>query len=426
MSLHPFLRTVCFRVIVLILAFAIGSAAAGQTGPQRRLDPERLQRLDRTIQEYVDAQRIAGAVMFVGHNGETAHLKAYGQQDREAGVPMRTDSIFRIASMSKAVTTVAAMMLYEEGKFMLREPVSNYLPAFANSMVAVQAPADALTETKFVLVKPTRPIWIRDLLTHTAGLPYGWDHRFAKEQYAQANLSGWNFTKHDETIAEAIDRLATLPLDGHPGEGWRYGFGTDVLGRLVEVVSGMPLDRFVEERICRPLGMKDTHFYLPPEKAARLANVYGWENGALVLKENAEQSAYVHGPRKCFSGGAGLVSTITDYGRFLQMLLNGGELDGVRLLSPKTVELMQANHTGTRYVRDTTAFGLGFWVNEDSGAFGELVGEGAYGWGSAYYPQYFVDPKEKLVAIFMTQLLPTGGINLNQKFKVLTYQALVE
>jgi CubicO group peptidase (beta-lactamase class C family) len=292
-------------------------------------------------------------------------------------------------------------------------------------MVAEPAPAVSPEGVKFVTVKARRGIQIRDLLTHTAGLTYGDGDSLAAELYKQANLSGWYFADHDETIGEAIDRLAKLPLHGHPGESWQYGFGTDVLGRLVEVVSGQPLDRFFEERIFQPLRMKDTSFFLPVEKVARLANVYGIEGGKLVLRENASSSDYVHGPRKCFSGGAGLLSTVGDYGRLLQMLLNGGELDGVRLLSPKTVELMHANHTGDMYSRDVHAFGLGFWVNNDPGFYGELGSEGAYGWGSAYFPQYVVDPKERLVAIFMTQLTPTGGLDLNQRFKVLMYQALV-
>jgi CubicO group peptidase (beta-lactamase class C family) len=188
----------------------------------------------------------------------------------------------------------------------------------------------------------------------------------------------------------------------------------------------MPLDRFIEERICQPLGMKDTSFFLPAGKETRLAPVYGVQDGKLVRMEDSKKSDYVQGPRRCFSGGAGLLSTIQDYGRLLQMLANGGELDGVRLLNSKTVELMHANHTGDKYRRDTSAFGLGFWVNEDPGFYGELVNKGAYGWGSAYYPQYFVDPEKNLVAIFMTQLRPTGGLDLNQKFKVLTYQALMD
>jgi len=277
---------------------------------------------------------------------------------------------------------------------------------------------------KFVLVPAKRPIQIRDLLTHTAGLTYG--DGLAIDLYKKANVYGWYFADKDETLATAIDRLATLPLHGQPGESWQYGFSTDVLGREVEVASGMSLDKFFQERIFGPLKMTDSCFFLPPEKAARLAPVYGYEKGELTMREGSAKTDYIQGPRKCFSGGAGVLATTGDYARLLQMLLNGGELDGVRLLSPKAVELMSANHTADKYVRDTSGFGLGFWVNNDLGHFGELGTEGAYGWGSAYFPQYLVDPKEKIVALLMTQLRPTGGLDLNQKFKVMMYQALIE
>jgi CubicO group peptidase (beta-lactamase class C family) len=363
-------------------------------------------------------------VVLIRRDGRNAVLKAYGMQDIEKKKPMQTDSILRIASMSKAVTSVAVMMLYEEGKFLLNDPVGKYLPAFKNSVVAVQAPAGSTTGAKYITEPARRPITIRHLLTHTAGLTYG--EGVANDAYLGAKLTGWYFADRDETIGDAMNRLASLPLHGHPGESWQYGYATDVLGYLVEVVSGMPLDRFLQERIFGPLKMTDTCFFLPPEKVERLANVYGMEGGKLVLKETAETSDYVKGPRKCFSGGAGLLSTTQDYGRFLQMLLNEGELDGVRLLSPKTVELMHTNHLGEKYRRDVSGFGLGFWVNNDPGHYGELSSEGAYGWGSAYFPQYFVDPQERLVGIFMTQLRPAGGSDLNQRFKVLTYQALVK
>ena len=366
------------NVWVLLLVPLLSATLTGGTESDRssalKFDRARLERLDNVIQHHVEQRELAGALMYIARDGKPVHFKAYGLQDIEAGKPMAKDAIFRIASMSKAVTTIAIMMLYEEGKFRLHDPVSKFLPAFANSTVAVPAPPGSPEEVKFVTVKAKRPIEIRDLLTHTAGLTYGDGSDLAAELYQKANVSGWYFAGHDETIGEAIDRLAALPLHGHPGESWQYGFGTDVLGRLVEVVSGQPLDRFIEDRIARPLGMKDTSFFLPLEKVGRLANVYGMENGKLVLKESAEKSDYVHGPRKCFSGGAGLLSTIGDYGRLLQMLLNGGELDGVRLLSPKTVELMHANHTGDKYARDTRGFGLGFWVNNDPGYYGELAG----------------------------------------------------
>ena len=384
------------------------------------LDPARLQRLDATIQNNIDHQQLAGGVMYIAQDGKIAELRAFGQRDIEAGQPMTTDAIFRIASMSKAATTVAVMMLYEEGKLMLHDPVSKYLPAFKNSVVAVPPTADAPPGAKFSTVPAKRPIQIHDLLTHTAGLTYG--DGLAIDAYKQANLYGWYFANHDETIGQAVDRLATLPLHAQPGEKWQYGFSSDVLGRLIEVVSGQPLDRFFAERIFGPLKMVDTCFFLPPEKENRLAKVYGLEGGKLVV---GDQGAYVRGPRKCFSGGAGLLSTASDYGRLLQMLLNDGELDGVRLLSPKSVELMRVNHTGTKYSQDTGAFGLGFRVVTDLGYFGELGSVGSYGWGSAYFPQYTVDPKEHLIMFLMAQLLPAGDSVLNDQVKVLTYQALV-
>ncbi len=415
----------CFGALFLAAALAATAVLPAAVTTPLHLDEKRLERLDAVIQQHVNARDLAGVVMYIAKDGEPARITTYGQQDLEAGTAMAPDAIFRIASMSKAVTTVAIMMLYEEGKFMLHDPISNYIPAFKNSVVAVAPPEGSPDGVNYVTVKAKRPIQIRDLLTHTAGLTYGTGRDLAAADYKAANASGWYLSGHDETIAEFVDRLATLPLHGQPGESWQYGYSIDVLGRLVEVASGLPFDQFVAERICGPLGMVDTCFFLPPEKAGRLANVYGIEKGQLVLKETAADSDFVHGPRQCFSGGAGLLSTASDYGRFLQMLLNEGELDGVRLLSPKSVELMRTNQIGDKYRRDTDGFGLGFWVNNDLGYFGELGSEGAYGWGSAYYPQYFVDPEQKLVALLMTQLTPTGGLTLNQQFKPLVYQALL-
>lgn len=410
-------------VAAVLLTRPVASAHGGQSSVAG-FDAARLNRLDVLIQGHIDQGQLAGGVLYLTRDGKTVRNQPYGWLDTAAKRPMQPDAIFRIASMSKAITSVAIMILYEEGKFMLHDPVSKYIPAFKSSTVAVAPGPDAPPGTTFVTVPAKRPIQIRDLLTHTAGLTYG--DGLAVELYKKAGLHGWYFADKNETIGDCINRLATLPLHGHPGEAWQYGYATDVLGYLVEVVSGQPLDRFIEERICRPLKMVDTAFFLPLEKAGRLAPVYGVEKGALVLNETVEQSDYVKGPRKCFSGGAGLLSTAQDYGRFLQMLLGRGVLDGVRVLSPKSVELMHANHTGDLYRRDASAFGLGFWVNQDPGFFGELGSEGAYGWGSAYYPQYFIDPKERLVGIFMTQLRPAGGLDLNQKFKVMIYQALVE
>lgn len=405
-------------VLFLISCLCLRAADPAALG----FDPERLQRLDRVITAEIDRRQLAGAVMIVKRNGQDAVLKAYGQQDVENQVPMKNDTIFRIASMSKALTTVAALMLYEEGRFMLNDPVGKFIPEYAKSVVAVAPPPGSPSDVKYVTVPAKRAITIHDLMTHTAGLTYG--DMLAIEDYKKAKLYGWYLIDHDETIGDAMKRLASLPLSAQPGEAFNYGYGSDLLGYLVEVVSGQPLDKFIDERICRPLKMVDTSFYLPPEKAARLAVVYGLEKGKLTREEDSAKSDFIHGPRKLFSGGAGLLSTAADYGRFLQMLLNDGELEGVRLLSPRTVALMHVNHTEDLYKSETKAFGLGFWVNDHPGRYGELVGEGAYGWGSAYFPQYLVDPKEKMVAILFTQLKPADGSNLNQRFKVTLYQAL--
>lgn len=387
-------------------------------------DAERLARIDTLVKESLSKEEIVGALAYVARDGKVVKFDAYGLMDRERSRPMKEDTLFRIASMSKAVTTVAVMMLYEEGRFLLNDPVSKYIPSFSQPTVAVAPPAGSPEGVKYVLMKAKREITIRDLLTHTAGLTYG--DGPANELYQKAGLVGWYLANKDETIAAVVDRLASLPLHGQPGEAFQYGYSTDVLGRLVEVVSGQPLDVFFRERIFKPLKMDDTAFFIDPSKANRLMPVYGIENGKLVLKETSEKSDYVNGPRKCFSGGAGLVSSAPDYGRFLQMLLNEGELEGARLLSPATVRFMSVNHTGTLFNWDTRRFGLGFWVNPDLGAGGEMLPEGSYGWGSAYYPQYMVDPEHKLVAMFFTQLTPAANVTLNQRFKVVVTQAIVK
>ncbi len=385
-------------------------------------DPARLQRLDRVIETEIERGQLAGAVMLLRRDGQDVVFRGYGLNDIEHHVPMRTDAIFRIASMSKAVTTIAALMLYEEGRFMLSDPVGKFIPEYARSVVAVPPPPGSPADVKYVTVPARRAITIHDLMTHTAGLTYG--DFLAIDDYKKAKLYGWYLMDHDETIGDAMKRLATLPLAHHPGEAFDYGYGTDLLGYLVEVVSGQPLDQFCAEHIFQPLKMVDSGFYLPPEKASRLAVVYGLEHGKLVREEDSRRTDFIDGPRKLFSGGAGMYSTASDYGRLLQMLLNDGELDGVRLLSPRTVQLMHVNHTGDLYTGDSKAFGLGFWVNENPGKGGELVGPGAYGWGSAYFPQYLVDPKERLIAVLFTQLRPDGGNTLNRRFKPVIYQAL--
>lgn len=383
---------------------------------------ERLARVDAAVNDEIARGRLAGGLVLIQRDGQGVHQGVYGHMDVEGQRPMRPDTMFRLASMSKAVTTVAAMMLYEEGRFLLRDPISKWLPAFANMQVAVNGPDGVKLE------KARRAITVRDLLMHTAGLSYGAGP--AEATWKAAGFSDWYILGNDESLAQWTDRLAKLPLQAHPGETYQYGYSTDVLGRLVEVWAGMPLDRFVAERITGPLKMVDTHFWVPADKAARLAPVYGLEGGKLVLKETSARSDFIDGPRKLPSGGAGLVGTASDYARLLQMLLNGGQLDGVRLLSPATVAMLSRDHTTARgitnYNADGEAGGFGFWVQKTPGAKSELGSEGAFGWGSAYFPQYLVDPKERLLVIFMTQLRPAGDSTLNQRVKVLARQALME
>lgn len=389
--------------------------SVGMSGP-------RLQRLSAAMKRAVDEEKVSGVVTLIARKGKIVHYENFGQLDRENKVPMPKDAIFRIASMSKAITTVAAMMLFEEGKLLLDDPVSKYIAAFKKTNVMAAATTSG---PDVPTVAARREITIRDLMTHTAGISYG--SGLLEAQYKAANVYMWYFADKDEPIATSIERLATLPFTSQPGERYVYGFSTDILGVVVERASGMSLDEFFRTRIFGPLKMVDSSFYLPADKASRFATVYSAGTGGLVRapKEKMGQGDYVTGPRKSFSGGAGVLSTATDYARFLQMLLNGGELDGVRLLSPKSVQLMTSNHVGNLYQEGRFGFGLGFEIVEHVGRSGRLGSVGEFGWGGAYYTKFWVDPVEKLVAVFMTQLLPSGGPALQDQFRALVNQAVI-
>ena len=385
----------------------------------------RLDRLSGSLQEYVDEGAVSGLVALLTRHGKVVYHQAFGQSDVEAGTPMRRDTIFRIASQSKAVTSVAAMMLVEEGRMLLSDPVGKYLPAFAETTVAVSDDNGG-----YEVVESNRPITVRDLLTHSTGVSYG--DGPAISAYREAEIYGWYFADKDEPIGVTADRLATLPFNAHPGDEWIYGYSSDILGALIERVSGSDLDSFFQERILHPLGMSDTHFYVPADKRDRLATVYAaTADGGIERSPDVgtmlAQGAYVDGPRRSFSGGAGLLSTASDYARFLQMLLAGGTLDGRRLLSPKTIELMTVNHVGDRFPWGAGAgFGLGFQVTLDLGITGQYGSEGAFSWGGAYHTTYWVDPAEELVAVLMTQLIPAGNSDLHAKFRTLVYQSIVD
>jgi CubicO group peptidase (beta-lactamase class C family) len=385
------------------------------------LSTERLARIGEVMQSYVDQGRLGGAVTLVARNGKVAYLQSFGKLDPRTGAAMPTDAVFRIASQTKAVTSVAVMILFEEGKLLLSDPVSKYIPEFKDTTVAV--PEAAKKGPGYKVVPAKRPVTIRDLLTHTAGISYG--DGPAKDLYKAAGLQGWFLADRNVPVGDLIQKLAKLPFDAQPGEKWVYGYNTDILGYLVEVVSGMSLSDFIKKRITEPLGMADTHFFLPEEKAGRLAAVYGTgKDGKAELVGDARENAYVRGPRMCFAGGAGLLSTAEDYARFLLMLQSGGEWGGVHVLGPKSVELMTADHVGDLY--GGQGFGLGFWVTKELGKNGEPGSVGAFGWDGAYHTTYWVDPAEKLVAVFMTQLLPATGSDAQAKFNALVYQAIVE
>jgi CubicO group peptidase (beta-lactamase class C family) len=336
---------------------------------------------------------------------------------------MTTDTIFRIASQTKAITSVAILSLMEEGKIGLNDPAGRYIPGFAKTTVAVESGSPAAT------VPAKRQITIRDLLTHTAGISYGTNPSVASA-YEQKGLGpaagfGWYTADKSEPVCETMERLATLPFVAQPGEEWVYGYNTDILGCIAERVAGVPLDDLIRTRITAPLGMKDTQFFLPAAQRDRLAAVYAvGTDGRITRAPDGPrgQGNYVDGPRRSFAGGAGLLSTARDYTRFLEMIRNGGVLDGVRILAPRTVELMTTNQVGTLHSATGLGFGLGFETTDRYGANG-LDSVGAFGWGGAYGSMYRVDPTSRVVMSLMVQLLPNRG-DIGTRFPTLVYQAL--
>ena len=412
---------------VLLLATAL-ACAAPQTGELPRVDPadagfvpERLERLGTAMEEYVADGSLPGSVVMVLRDGAVAYENAVGYSDAEAGTPLAMDAIFRIASQTKAVVSVAVMMLQDEGALLISDPLSRHLPAFANTTVAVPREGAG-----YDVVPANRGVTIRDLLTHTAGIGYGWGP--GGDRWQEAGITGWYFAHRDEPVRATVDRMGALPFQAQPGERFVYGYATDILGALVEEVSGRTLDDFLRSRIFEPLDMRDTHFYLPPGKEDRLASVHGHNaEGGLIRSPEGPgmntQGQYVTGPRQSFSGGAGLLSTARDYARFLQMMLNGGTLGGARILSPASVALMTANHVGD-LMGGASGFGLGFRVRLDLGAAGEPGSVGDYGWGGAYHTTFWVDPAERLVVVYFTQRSSFRPVDDHAKLRALVYGAL--
>ena len=416
------------RLLLLWLALALCGAPILSAKDLPRAAPEtlglsepRLDRLTIAMEAYVDDGRLAGAVVLVARRGRVVYLQSFGRRDIESDSPMADDSIFRIASQTKAIISTGVMVLQEEGRLLISDPVGRYLPEFARTQVAVANDGGG-----YEVVDARGQITICQLLTHTSGVSYG--NGPASDRWESAGIQGWYFADREEPVRDTIARIAVLPFDAHPGDQWIYGYSIDILGALIEAVSGQPLDEFLRTRILDPLGMEDTHFYLPFDKRDRLATVYSATNDGLVRAPNpghmVGQGAYVDGPRTSFSGGAGLLSTAGDYARFLQMMLNGGELEGTRLLSRKTVELMTTNHLRDQPFRPGQGFGLGFSIVENVGARGLPGSKGEYGWGGAYHSTYWVDPVEELVVVYLTQLIPAGGLDDQGRLRALIYQAI--
>ena len=406
---------------VVVLASATLSAQSDQTA----FAADRLARLDRMLQQYVDESRIAGAVALVLRDGQPVYDRAVGWSDKEAGRRITTDTIFRIASQTKAITSAAILSLVEEGKIGLNDPVGRFIPSFAKTTVAVR------NESGTTMVPAKRAITIRDLLTHTAGISYGTDSQVAALYEAKglgpAAGLGWYTADKNEPICGTMERLGTLPFVAQPGEAWVYGYNTDILGCVVERASSIPLDEFVRTRITDPLAMKDTRFFLPAEQRDRLAAVYASGSDGKIARapEGPKgQGNYVEGPRRSFAGGAGLLSTARDYARFLETIRNGGSLGGVRILAPRTVELMTTNQAGSLHSTTGLGFGFGFETTDRYGANG-MDSVGSFGWGGAYGTLYRVDPHARLVMVLMIQLLP-NATDIRDKFPTLVYQALTE
>jgi len=424
-------------VLILILFILTSVPTWGQTLSTAEpesvgMSSERLERLTSTLEGYVSDERIAGAVAIVARKGKIAYLEAVGLRDRESNSPMELDSIFRIASQTKALTSTCIMILQERGQLLISDPLAKYMPEFANGTVAIDN-----SRGGYDVVAARRAITIRDLLTHTSGISYG--NGLAVDEWREADVVGWYFAKRDEPIRETIRRMGGLPASAQPGESWVYGYNTDILGALVEVVSGQPFDVFLQNEILDPLGMNDTHFYLPEEKTDRLVTVYSsTADGGIELAPTpgymqdrgifgtVGQGQYIDGPRTSFSGGAGLLSTARDYATFLQMMLNGGEFNGARILSPNTVKLMTVNHLGEVSFRPGQGFGLGFSVVTDLGARGAPGSVGEFGWAGAYHSTYWADPEEELAAVYLTQLIPAINVDDNVKFRALLYQAIID
>jgi CubicO group peptidase (beta-lactamase class C family) len=388
------------------------------------MSTERLARIDNTVQEYINKKWLNGAVAIIYKDGKLAYYKAFGIDDADKKTPMQKDAIFRIASQTKALTSVSIMILYEQGKLLLDDPVSKYMPEYNSEQVLDKFNA---ADTTYTTVPAKRAVTIRDLLTHTSGIGYaGIGSPEMNAIYAKNNIAS-GLGNIDANLVERMKALGKLPLQSQPGEKWIYGLNMDLLGALVEIISGMNLEEFMRKNICEPLGMNDTWFNLPKEKSGRLTTVYIEDSLHHIIKWDAHHfgidPAYPLTAKHYFSGGAGLSSTAFDYAVFLQMFLNGGTYNGHRILSKRSVEMMTSGQLNFLY-DGTNNFGLGFGLVSEKGAATGPWSQGSFAWGGYFGTTYWADPKEKLVCLFMTQQTPNSHGEISEKFKELVYQAI--
>ena len=406
-------------LMALFLSLSVLAQSLPKAKPEKvGLSSSRLERVSELFQGFVDQQQLAGAVALIARQGKVAFFKTWGRMDLADDVPMRKDTIFRIASMTKPITSTAVMILHEEGRFFLNQPVSRYISELQGNLRVYTG----MQGVRAQYTDQDRPISIRHLLTHTSGLTYGIfgdtpvDKAYQEARVFLPDLDGM------------VQKLSELPLLFQPGERWNYSVSTDVLGKLVENVSGMSLDEFFETRIFRPLRMKDSGFSIAEQKIGRAATIYkpGEMQEGLEVNINTRKSPFTSRLPKMLSGGGGLYSTAMDYLRFCQMILNGGELQGKRILSPKTVQLMSQNHVGDLYTQNGYGFGLGFAVHTNQGESGVIESEGTLSWGGIFNTAFFIDPEEELIAIALSQLSPNYHLNMGNRFKLLVYQSIIE
>jgi len=421
-------------IITAVALFVLRSTALALDGipnadPERiGLSSQRLDRIDQAMEKHVVEGHFSGAIGLIARRGKVGYFKTWGEMDKETGKKMSKDAIFRMYSMTKAVTGVAAMILYEQGHFALNDPISNYLPEFKNMQVVVEKTDRNTGKRTVELVPANNPIRVRDLFMHTSGLSYGGPIAADGEAY---------FTKFGvsqaTTLEAMIKRLAMAPLLQQPQTTWQYGRSTDVLARYVEAISGMSVDEFFNKNIFQPLGMVDTGYHVPKAKWDRFTVLYSLDRSKKTVHRatSGAQDSYKH-PTTKFEGGSGLVSTTMDYARFMLMLANEGELNGVRILGRKSVELMFADHMPINMpvargpLWPGWGFGLTFAVNRGPGKSGMIGSKGEIRWGGAAGTRFWIDPNEELVTIFMVQILPYSGLSYGREFKRLAYQAIVD